>query len=51
MVGMAYNRGVVMFVPLQQKMKEGYYLQLVETEISPVLDGMDGCSRKTFQDG
>ena len=51
MVGMAYNRGVVMCVPLQQKMIGEYYSQLVETEISPVLDSMDGCSRKILQDG
>ena len=50
MVGMAYNKGVVMCVPLQQKMSGTYYSQLVETEISPVLNGMDGCSRKILQD-
>ena len=51
MVGMAYNRGVVMHVPLHQKMSGGYYSQLVETEISPLLDGMNGCSCKILQDG
>ena len=48
---MAYNKGVVMCVPLQQKMSGTYYSQLVETEISLVLNGMDGCSRKILQDG
>ena len=51
MVGVEYNRGVVMCIPLLQKMNGGYYSQLVETKISPVLDGMDGCSRKILQDG
>ena len=51
MVVMAYNRGVVMYVPLQQKISGAYYSQLVETEISPLLDGMGGCSRKILQDG
>ena len=51
MVGMAYNRTVVMCVPLQQKMSGAYYSQLVETEISPVLDGMNGCNCKILQDG
>ena len=52
MVGMAYNtRGVVMCVPLQQMMSWGYYLQLLETEISQMLDDMDGCSCKILQDG
>ena len=32
-------------------MRRGCYLQLVETEISPVLDGMDGWSCKIVQDG
>lgn len=51
MVGMTYKRGVVMCVPLQQKMIRGYYWQLVETEISTVLNGIDGSSPKILQDG
>ena len=51
MVSMAYNKGVVMCVPLQQKMSGTYYSQLVGTEISPALNGIDGCSRKILQDG
>ena len=50
-VGMAYNKRVVMCFLLQQKMSGSYYSQLVETEISPVLDSMDGCSRNSLQDG
>lgn len=51
MVGMTYKRGVVMCVPLQQMMIRGYYWQLAETEISTVLNGMDGSSPKILQDG
>lgn len=50
MVGMTYKRGVVMCVPLQQMMIRGYYWQLAETEISTVLNGMDGSSPKILQD-
>ena len=51
MVGMAYNKGVVMCVPLKKNMSGQYFSNIIEEHLAPILEETESSSRRILQDG
>ena len=51
MVGMTYNEGVTMCVPLRKKMSGAYFAEIIDKHLTKALDASCNRSRRILQDG